>query len=251
MIDSCAHSRANRNSDRIGARRRLLRGIATLPLLALAGTLAATLGLPGNARAAEPNPIPRPVRELDEAAMALLDAAERDEWPAGRQALARAQAAAGAIAGVESDFVAAGGQQSDFFQARNNLTADLIEAQTALSVKEKRWLASCAVRIAGRAGELSQPFADESSALVPRVEALLFLALRMRQAKIWQDDMGFGIAHDDFKRLWQNLRGELADRSPARVRALDDALAGIGNDSSSADLKSLYNAVQGLHQLVP
>lgn len=229
------------------ARRRLLAGIGALPLLAVAGSL----GFPAGARAAAPNPIPQPVRELDEASMALLDAAENGEWQAGREALARAQAAAVAMAAVESNFVAAGGQQSDFFQARNNLTADLIEAQTALSVKEKRWLASCAVRLAGRAGELSQPFADESNELAPRVEALLFLARRMRQAKVWQDDMGFSVAQDDFKRLWQNLHGELARRSTARVRALDDALAAISNDSSSANLKSLYNAVQGLRELVP
>ena len=229
------------------ARRRLLAGIGALPLLAVAGSL----GFPARARAAAPNPIPQPVRELDEASMALLDAAENGEWQAGREALARAQAAAVAMAAVESNFVAAGGQQSDFFQARNNLTADLIEAQTALSVKEKRWLASCAVRLAGRAGELSQPFADESNGLAPRVEALLFLARRMRQAKVWQDDMGFSVAQDDFKRLWQNLHGELARRSTARVRALDDALAAISNDSSSANLKSLYNAVQGLRELVP
>jgi len=76
-------------------------------------------------------------------------------------------------------------RRGGFFQARNNLTADLIEARSALS---KRWLASCAVRIAERAGELSQPFADESNTLARRVEALLFLARRMRQAKgrtIW------------------------------------------------------------------
>lgn len=229
------------------ARRRLLAGVAALPLLALAGTS----GFPARARAAALEPIPRPVLELDEAAMALLDAAENGEWQAGRDALARAQAAAGAIAMVESDYVAAGGQQSDFFQARNNLTADLIEARTALSVSEKRWLASCAVRIAERAGEFSQPFADESNALAPRIEALLFLARRMREARVWQDDMGFSVAQDDFKRLWQSLHDELAGRSTARVRALDDALAAIGNESSSADLKSLYNAVQGLRGLVP
>ena len=63
--------------------------------------------------------------------------------------------------------------------------------------------------------------------------------------------MGFSVAQDDFRRLWQNLHDELAKRSTARVRALDDALAAISNDSSSANLKSLYNAVQGLRELVP
>jgi hypothetical protein len=124
---------------------------------------------------------------------------------------------------------------------------EVIEVQTALSVKEKRWLVSCAARIAARAGELSQPFDGQTNALIPSIEALLFLARRMRQAGVWQDDIGFGVAQDDLKRVWQTLSVELKRQSPERVRALDDALTRVSNSHSSAALKSLYTSIQGLH----
>jgi hypothetical protein len=128
--------KATSNAGVLVTRRRLLAGTAALPLVALA----VTFGLSIRARAAT-DTIPSAVRDLDVAAMALFDAAE--------------------------------GQLNNFFQARNNLTGDLIEAKTALSVKDRRWLVSSADRIAARAGELAQPFAQQANVLIARIEALL------------------------------------------------------------------------------
>ena len=233
------------NAGVVVMRRRLLAGTAALPLVALA----ATFGLSTRARAAT-GMIPSAVRDLDMAAMALFDAAEGGRWLVARQALNRARTSAEAIGAVESAYVDAGGQISDFFQARNNLTGDLIEAKTALSVKDRRWLVSSADRIAARAGELSLPFAEQANVLIPRVEALLFLARRMRRALVWQDDIGFGVAQDDFKRLWQALRDELEKQLPDKVRALDNAMNRVAVSRSSTDLKSLYTAIEGLRELV-
>lgn len=223
-------------------RRRLLAATVVLPLVT-------AIGWPVRARAAT-QPIPPALRELDTAAMDLFDAAEIGDWPAARQALGRAQNAADSASGMESDFVGAGGQLSDFFQARNHLTGELIEAQTALSVEDKRWLINCAGRIAARAGELVQPFVDQSDALTPRIEALLFLARRMRQARIWQDDIGFDVAQDDFRRLWQSLRNDLKGEPENRMAALDRALIRVGDSRSSADLRALYAATRGLRERV-
>ena len=237
--------KAPSNTGVVIARRRLLAGTAALPLVALA----ATLGLSMRARAAT-NTIPSVVRDLDVAAMALFDAAEGGRWPAARRAMDRARTAADAVGAVESAYVDAGGQLSDFFQARNNLTGDLIEAKTALSVKDRRWLVSSANRIAVRAGELSQPFAEQAKALIPHIEALLFLTRRMRQARVWQDDIAFGVAQDDFKRLWHALRDKLDKQPPDKVRALDEALTRVAISRSRTDLKSLYTAIQELRGLV-
>jgi hypothetical protein len=226
-------------------RRRLLAGTVVLPLAALAMSLGRSI----RARAATQT-MPSAVRDLDLAAMALFDAAEGGHWPAARHALERARAAAEAMGSVESAYVGAGGQISDFFLARNHLTGDLVEAKTALSVKDGRWLVSSAERIAARAGELSEPFAAHDNDLVPRIETLLFLARRMREALVWQDDIGFGVAHDDFKRLWKALRDELGkDERPDKVHALDEALARVAISRSSTDLKSLYTAIHDLREL--
>lgn len=221
-------------------RRRLLTGAAMLPLLM-------AIGFPLRARAAA-QPIPPALRALDTAAMDLFDAAEIGNWPAARQALGRAQGAADSASGMESDFVGASGQLSDFFQARNHLTGELIEAQTALAVEDRRWLVNCAGRIAARAGELARPFADQSDALTPRIEALLFLARRIRQARVWQDDIGFDVAQDDFRRLWQSLRTDLHGEPESRIAALDQALIRVGKSRSSADLRALYAATRGLRE---
>ena len=227
-------------------RRRRLAGAAALPLAALA----AALGLPVRARAAT-DMTPSALRDLDAAAMALFDAGETSRWPVAQQALERARTAADVVGGLESTYLAAGGRLSQFFQARNDLTGDLIEAKTALTAKDRRWLVSSADRIAARAGELSQPFAEHGNALIPRIEALLHLARRMRRALVWKDNNGFRAAQDDFERLWHALRHELDKQPRDRVRALDDALTRVAVSRSSADLRSLYTALQKLREPVP
>ena len=169
-------------------------------------------------------------------------------WSAAKQALQRAQRAAGAVAPLESAFVDAGGELRHFFQARNDLVGDLIEAKTALSVRDRRWLVSAADRIAARAGELSQPFEMRANALLPRVESLLYLVRRMRRALVWQDHIGLQSAHDDFRRLWSGLKVELTAAPADRVRALDDALISLSLSKSSADVQRLYVAVQQLRE---
>lgn len=224
-----------------GSRRHILTTVAALPLLGLG----LTLGPYRMARAA-PDSTPAPVRALDSAAMALFDAAQAARWTAARRALEQARASATASATIEDAFLAAGGEMHRFFEARNNLTADLIEAATALAQKDKRWLINCADRIATRAGELSLPFATRANAVAPRVESLLFLARRMRRALVWHDTAGFRSAHEDFKRLWESLRDALASQPAARLTALDNALTHIANSRSAADVDALYIAVRQL-----
>lgn len=224
-----------------GSRRRVLTAAAALPLLGFG----LTLGPYRMARAA-PDNIPAPVRALDAAAMALFDAAQTAHWTAARRALDQARASATASATIEDAFLAAGGEMHRFFEARNNLTADLIEAATALAQKDKRWLINCADRLATRAGELSQPFAVRANAVAPRIESLLFLARRMRRALVWHDTAGFRSAHEDFKRLWESLRGALASQPTARLAAFNNALAHIANSRSAADVDTLYVAVRQL-----
>jgi hypothetical protein len=190
--------------------------------------------------------IPSPVDELDHAAMTLFDAAEAREWAAASQALKRTEQAADTIAQLESAFVEAGGDLRHFFQARNDLVGDLIEAKTALSVKDQRWLISAADRIVARAGELSQPFATRTSALLPQVESLMYLARRMRRALVWQDHIGLQAAHDDFKRLWLVLRADLSSIPNDRVRAIDDALVNLSLSKSTTAVRQLYLVVQHL-----
>jgi hypothetical protein len=216
--------------------------------LALLG-LGATLGLPSPARAAA-NMIPKAVRNLDAAAMKLFDAAEAGDWFAAQQALDSAQAAGAAVDNLEGAYSDAGGQLENFFQVRNNIGADIVEAGTALSAKDRRWLVNSADRIAARAGELSEPFAERSNALVPRIETLLFLARRMRRARVWQDNVGFRAANDDFKRLWQALRRELRGQPAEKRRAIDEALNRAADSSSGADMKALYAAVLDLRDTV-
>ena len=222
-------------------RRRLLGGTAALPLIGLAA-----FGPARPARAAPGNAPPAAVRDLDSAAMALFDAAEASQWAAAHAALARTRTAAAAVDAIEPAYLAAGGQLSRFFEARNNLGGDLVEARTALSVKDRRWLVSTAGRIADRAGEFSQPFVEHGDALIPSIESLLFLARRMRRAVVWQDSIGYRNAHDDFKRLWDGIRDPLRQKSPDQARALDQALAGMTQARSTAQAKALYAAVQRL-----
>ena len=225
-------------------RRRVLAAGAALPLLGLGLGLA--LAPPRAARAAAER-TPATLRALDTAAMALFDAAEGAHWAAARRALDQAQASGATVATLEPDFLSAGGELWHFFEAHNNLSADLVEARIALSVKDKRWLVSCADRIAARAGELSQPFAAHADALLPRVESLLFLARRMRSALVWGDTFGLDGARVDFRRLWLPLRLALKGHQPAhRLQAIDDALARTAESRSASDVKALYGAVQAL-----
>lgn len=207
--------------------------------------LAATLSPPRPARGAA-NSIPPAVRNLDSAAMKLFDAAEARDWSAAQRALDGARATGAAVDNLEGPYTDAGGQLENFFQVRNGLGADIVEAGAALSAKDPRWLVNSADRIAARAGELSEPFAQHSSALLPRIESLLFLARRMRRARLWQDDSGFRSAHDDFKRTWQGLRRDLRNQPAEKLRALDEAFARVSDLNSGADLKALYTAVLGL-----
>lgn len=211
---------------------------------------ASALGLPLRVSAASTS-LPVAVSSLDEAAMTLFDAAETADWAEAEQALGRAKAAALGTNDLQSKFIAAGGAISRFIEVQNNLGADLIEAGTALSVRDQRWLIGSADRIESRAGELSQPFLDHTDALAPRLETLLFLARRMRRALVWHDDGGYRQARDDFTRIASPLRGALGKRSPQGTRALELALQRVGDSPSRADLKSLYAAVLGLRHAAP
>jgi hypothetical protein len=232
------------------ARRHLMVVAATLPLL-MPATMPAQARGAHAAAAGAAAAIPLPLVELDRAAMATFDAAEAGQWAAARQALARAQSAVGAVPSLESAFVEAGGELGHFFEARNDLAGDLIEAKTALSMKDRRWLVSAADRIVARAGELSQPFAARANALLPRLESLLYLVRLMRRALVWQDTAGFRSAHDDFKQLWMALKAGLPSVPADRVRALDDALIRVALSRSAADARRLYAAVQGLRESLP
>lgn len=225
------------------SRRRVLAAGAALPLLGLG--LGLVLAPQRPARAATER-TPATLRALDAAAMTLFDAAEGAHWTAARRALDRAQASAATVAALEPDFLSAGGELRHFFEAHNNLSADLVEARIALSVKDKRWLVSCADRIAMRAGELSQPFAAHADALLPRIDSLLFLARRMRTALVWSDRSGLDSAQVDFRRLWPPLRLTLKGQPAARLQAIDDALTRTAESHSASDGKALYGAVQAL-----
>ncbi|MDQ6629036.1 MAG: hypothetical protein M3Z29_11430 [Pseudomonadota bacterium] len=226
------------------------RRFAALAILLSPITLASALGLPLRAHAAGPT-LPHAVGSLDEAAMALFDAAEAADWAEAEQALARAKTAALEANDLQSKFIAANGAISRFIEAQNNLGADLIEAGTALSVRDQRWLVSSADRIESRAGELSQPFIEHADALVPRIETLLFLARRMRRALVWHDDGGYRQASDSFRRIAASLRGDLGKRSPEGTRALELALHRVGDSPSRANLKSLYAAILRLRDAAP
>jgi hypothetical protein len=235
-------SNASAAPDLVLSRRHAIAAALALPLLGSVAGAAA----PAAARAATVA-IPPPVTELDRAAMALFDAAEAGRWTAARQALDQARTAADAAVRLESQFVAAGGTLSHFYQMRNDLDGDLVEARTALAAQDRRWLTSAADRIVQRAGELSQPFAERTDALLPRLETLMYLARRMRGALVWQDNGGFRRAHEDFERLWHAVKGDLAGAPPERVRAVDDALLSTSLSKSLADLHRLYAAIEALH----
>lgn len=232
--------RTPRKAPDFPARRKWLTLGAALPPLAVA----ASLGASGVARAA--SPAPGDVRELADAAMALFDAAESGQWAEAKAALDHAHAAARSATGSEAAYTDAGGALSDFFQARNALSGDLAEADIALSVKNQRWLIRCADRIATRAGELAEPFADKGDSRKLTLSALLFLARRVRTAALWQDADGMANASADFSRLWLTLRARIGGSQAAHANAIDAAIKKIDASATSADAKALYAAVESL-----
>ena len=216
-------------------------------MLAGSVTMALVLSLGGAGIAhAQRGAIPNVARALDVAAMGLFDAAEVGEWDDAARALRHIRSAAAGVSGLESAYLAAGGGIEDFIQVVNNLSADAIEADTALSTKDRRWLVSCADRIVSRAGELSRPFDSRADAVVPRIDTLLFLARRMRRALVWSDEGGLISAHNSFTRLWSELKNELAGKQAAAVDAVQRALADIGKSPTRAQIKRIYEATQAL-----
>lgn len=227
------------------SRRQWLATALALPLL----TLTWSLGASGSAYAAV-TPMPATVRALDSAAMAMFDAGETRDWAAASAALVRARNAARDVAGLQTTYVTSGGTLEHFFEVQNNLSADLMEADTATSVQDQRWLVRAADHLVARAGELSEPFKPRNNSILPRVETLLFLARRMRRARIWQDDIGYTDASATFGRLWPVLRRDLPASMAPQATALELALSGIGASSSSADIRKFYLTVAALRDAV-
>lgn len=219
-------------------RRAMMTGSVTLALMP-------SLGRAGTAPA-QSAAVPAIVRALDAAAMNLFDAAEAEKWDDAARALQQVRSIAAGVSDLESAYLAAGGGIGDFVEVVNNLSADAIEAGAALSTKDRRWLVSCADRIASRAGELSQPFDARAGAAVPRIDTLLFLARRMRRALVWRDEDGLINAHDAFTRLWPKLRSELAGKQAAAADAVQRALADVGQPPTRDELKRLYKTTQVL-----
>ncbi|MFZ5543124.1 MAG: hypothetical protein ACOZJZ_06175, partial [Pseudomonadota bacterium] len=125
---------------------------------------------------------------------------------------------------------------------------DLLEAGTAISVKDRRWLVSVADRIVARAGELGQPFVGSRDSTQQRIEVLIYLARRMRRALVWADEDGFRSAQRDFRRLWQLTASELTPDASERRRVLEEALTRLTLSRSTAAIQQLYDAVAALRK---
>ncbi len=225
-------------------RRRLLARTALMTVMATAAWSIETSAL------AAASSTPAAVHRLDDAAMALFDAAETANWTDGRKDLAQARQAALEVNRLEGAFTDAGGTPENYFEVQNNLSADLMEADLALSVKDKRWLINSADRIASRAGELSQPFAATSKGVTSRIETLLFLDRRMRRALVWSDNDGYRSGSEAFKNVWSSLKTQLGGRDSRKAEVLDQAFARLRVESSSANLRTLYMAIQNLRDTV-
>lgn len=238
--DACARAEAA-TTELLSQRRRLMSAAALGPLALAAATMASR-----SARAA--GGPPEAVRDLDAAAMALFDAAEAGRWPQARSALAQARRAEAGTGALEGAFTQAGGELHRFFQARNDLSGDLLEAGTAISVKDRRWLVSVADRIVARAGELGQPFVGSRDSTQQRIEVLIYLARRMRRALVWADEDGFRSAQRDFRRLWQSTAIELTPDVSERRRVLEEALTRLTLSRSTAAIQQLYDAVAALRK---
>lgn len=234
-----------RRSEPVDARRRFLVSAGLALLVEVTRTARAALAPAPPERGASPE-VPRAVLDLDAAALSLFDAAEAGRWDDARKAIASARTAAHAMSDLESSFTEAGGELNRFFAATNQLSADLIDASAAESVRDRPWLVSSADNLLARAGELTEPFASRIQAAAPRLEVLLVLARRMRQAPTWEDDAAFAAARRDFDRLWSPLRNELGTRRPQLVVRVDAARAGLVVAPSSDNARTLYVAVRGL-----
>ena len=116
-----------------------------------------------------------------------------------------------------------------------------------MSVQDRRWLVSVASHVAARAGELSLPFVGHGNAVAPLIAALLYLALRMRRALVWQDDIRISRRHGRLRETLdvparQARRAVTADR----MHALEAALGRLTSHASAADVRRLYDSVIAL-----
>ena len=217
--------------------------------LLAASVLLTMMPVRGHAKLAQAQGAVRPAagRALDVAATDLFNAAQAGKWSDAAQALGQIRTIAPGLNDLEATYVEAGGNLEDFFQVVNNLSADAMEADTALSTKNQRWLLSCADRVVSRAGELARPFAVGANAIAPRIDTLLFLVRRMQRALVWSDGDGFTNAHAAFVRLWPGLRSELAGKLASAVDAVQRALLNVDTKApSDAAIKRLYAAIQAL-----
>ncbi len=233
--------RTERSSNlRLLRRRWLVTGLV-LPLLSLAWTL----GIPRQAHAGD-HLLPAVVHTLGDAAMALFDAAETGDWTAAAAALVRAKEAARGVGDIETTYVTSGGTLAHFFEAQNGLSSDLMEADTAISVQDGRWLVSAADRLVTRADALSAPFKPRNNAIVPRIETLLLLARRMRRANGLADTASYADASAAFGRLWSVLRDELPSATAPQKTALQQSFDSLDASPSTASVRKLYLAVAAL-----
>ncbi|MEO7937807.1 MAG: hypothetical protein ABIR55_04225 [Burkholderiaceae bacterium] len=243
--ESTPEPRTNPTHSRYAPRRQWLATVLALPLL----TLAWSLGACRSAFAAD-TPVPPTVSALDSAAMAMFDAGETRDWAAASAALVRAKNAARDVAQLQTIYVTSGGTLEHFFEVQNNLRSDLMEADTATSVQDQRWLVRAADHLVTRAGELSEPFKPRHNSILPRVETLLFLARRMRRARVSQDANDYADASATFGQLWSALRHDLPASAASQATALEQALSGMGASSTSADIRKFYLAVATLRDAV-
>jgi hypothetical protein len=190
--------------------------------------------------------LPPALHDLDAAALALVRAADAARWADADRAIGAAEHAARAVGDLQASYTRAGGELSRYFAATNQLAADLIDARTAASVRDRAWLARCADDLVTRAGDLTQPYAAGIDEPAPRLVVLFAFARRMERAPEWQDTDSFTAARRDFDRLWPAVRAGLAHRLPQRVKQVDAARAHIALAASSADTGALSQALHDL-----
>ena len=201
--------------------------------------------------AAPAQPVPHVVLDLDTAVLALFDAAEARRWDDAHKAIASAQSAARSLRNLEASYSEAGGETSRFFTTTDQLSADLIDASAAASVRDQPWLVSTADNLLARAGDLTEPYVSRIEAAAPRLEVLLVLARRMRQAPVWENENEFDDARRAFDLLWPSVRDQLDVRRPQLVVRVDAARAGILVSPSSTNAGDLYAAVRNLLGALP
>lgn len=77
-----------------------------------------------------------------------------------------------------------------------------------------------------------------------KVDTAMFLARRMRNALVGGDTLAYESAHQDFSRLWLDLRRSLADLDRAKVAALDRALTLAALSRNAQTVRELQRAAQ-------